>query len=368
MPTIVEVVNEMNEAGVPEVVARNSAAQFGTRDRSYLGATLMPERTVMVNMYREEAIRFRTVIAADGTRYSRVQRRGNDLFASFEVELGNSDIGADMSAQQYETLMRYLDSNQSDNAIRAATRWMDVRVLRALVENAERQRWEALLFGKVWRVGDDNYRDLVEYANPPFHRLSPAKAWTDPTTDIFEDIHTAVQTLIDKGYRPGRIITSRRIVNIMARNNTVKMRGGITVVNGGTIATASGRASLSDINALLSDDGLPPIETYDLQYRTQAGSFRFLPENAMLIVATVERDDDLDMGDANVEDLIPFELRGTQVGYHAIGKATGQPTPGRVINLFAYTNKPPRVEAEGYMCHLPVVQFAEAMVSILGIQ
>lgn len=367
MTTIVEVVEAMQQQGVPEEVARNPAAQFGTPMRQYLGATLMPERTVMNNMYREEAIRFRTVIAPDSTRYSAVQRRGADLYATFRVELGNSDIGADMNAQQYESLMRYLDSNQTMQAVTAATRWLDIRINRALLENAERQRWECMVNAQVLRIGD-GVNDLIQYADPDGHRAAPANAWSDPTTEIFEDIHTMSQVLIDKGYRPGRIVTSRTVVNMMARNNTVKARGGITVVDGNSIATAPGRATLGTINALLSDDGLPPIETYDLQYRTTDGTRRFLPEDCMVIVATTEREDDLDLGDANIEDLIPMEQRGTIIGYHAVGKAAGQNTPGRVINMFAYSNKPPRVEAEGYSTHLPVIQFPEALCVIYGIQ
>lgn len=112
MPTIIEVVEDMMQQGVPEEVARNSAAQFGTPARQYKGAELLPERPVMENMYREEAIRFRTVVAADGPRYGAVQRRGADLYATFQVELGNSNIGADMSAQQYSSPEKFCPVRQ----------------------------------------------------------------------------------------------------------------------------------------------------------------------------------------------------------------------------------------------------------------
>ncbi len=367
MPTIVEVVEDMMQQGVPEEVARNSAAQFGTPNRTYLGAQLLPERNVMENMYREEAIRFRTVVASDSPRYGGIQQRGADLYATFQVELGNSNIGANMTAQQYETLMRYLNTDQTQSAIIAATRWLDIRINRALIENKERQRWECITDAQVMRVGDNNYEELVQYADPPGHRFTPSAPWSDPNTEIFEDIHTANQVLIDKGYMAGRLVTSRRITNLMARNNTVKARGGITVVEGSSISTAPGRATVGMLSALLSDDGLPEVETYDLQFQTQDGTKRFLRDDCMVLISTTEREDDLDLGDTNVDDLIPFDRQGTIIGYHAVGKAAGQAAPGRVINMFAHTNHPPRVEAEGVATHLPVLQFPEALVVIRGI-
>ncbi|MCB0189537.1 MAG: hypothetical protein KDE31_34935, partial [Caldilineaceae bacterium] len=108
MSLISTAITQLMEQGVPDMVARNPLAQFGDPQRAYLGAEIMPERTVDRNAFREEQIRWRTVIAADCTRYSPAQKRGSDLYSTFMVELGDSDIMAEMNAQDYELLLRML--------------------------------------------------------------------------------------------------------------------------------------------------------------------------------------------------------------------------------------------------------------------
>lgn len=363
MPSLVTIVDDMARTGVPDLVSKNNAAQFGRASRRYLGASILPERNVDKNAYREEAIRFRTVIAPDGTRYSAVQKRGGDLFASFLVELGHSDIGAEINGQEYDALVAYLNNNMSMEAAASMTRWLDTRVNMALIENCERQRWEALVDASVVRVGDNNYQETVTYANPAGHRAAQSAAWSTDSTDIFDNIQTMAQVLTDKGYTVGRMITSRRVVSIMAQNNTIKTRGGVAVVNSsGQITSASGRVTLETINQMMASDGLPPIETYDLQFRTQTGTKRFLKNDVFVMLATTPQSQDLDLGDA--ESLFNF---GSVLGYHAIGTPVGQATPGRVIRMEAFSNKPPRIEAEGWMAHLPVIQEPEGIAVITGI-
>ena len=80
------------------LIAMNTIAQFGTPARRYQFAELMPERLVPRNLYRENGIRFRTIVANDGTRYSAVQKKDGKLVSSVLVELGESDIGQDITA------------------------------------------------------------------------------------------------------------------------------------------------------------------------------------------------------------------------------------------------------------------------------
>lgn len=392
--TIAAIIQQMRENGIPEAITRLPLSQFGEPGRRYLGAEFLPERLVMDHAWREEGIRFRTIIAPDGTRYSSVQRRGNDLYASFLVELGNSDIGADMTTQQYETLMRYANNNSmSRQAIMQVTNWSNVRIVNALIENAEYQRWQAIVNNRVVRVGDNGYREVVQYSRPATHNIYAAQSWTDvspgPSTDIFDQIAQAAQVMIDKGYTPGRIVTSTRVTNIMARNATVKQRGGVAVVSGaGTIQMSRPRVTFDLMNQMLSDDGLPPMERYDLQFRTQTGTRRFLPNDCMVIFASTERSQEWPMfsgsvpagsntavsnmggGELSVDyrDIFPEGNFGSVLGYHAIGRAAGQTTPGRHMIVQSFENKPPRVEAEGWMTHLPVIQEPEAVVVITGIR
>lgn len=361
MATLTALLDAMRQDGTVETIARNPAAQFGRAGRNYLGASLLPERMVEENAYREESIRYRTVVANDGTRYSPTQKKGNALIGSFLVELGEADIASEFDSRMYDTLLRYLQSNQSMDAVASITNWLDTTVNLALVEHDEKQRWQAIVDASVVRVGDNEYGETVSYSNPAGHRVAQSAAWSTDSTDIFEQIFTQADLLASKGYTVSRMITSRNVLSIMAGNNTVKTRTGLAVVNtSGQIQSSVGRATRDNINGILTADGLPPIETYDLQYRTQSGTGYFLKRDVFVMVATTGQDTTLDFGDSE-------QLFTDTLGYMAIGRAAGQSAPGRVIRAIAKEDKPPRIEAEGWQTALPVILFPEGISVIHSI-
>lgn len=361
MATLASLIDSMNADGTITTIARNPRAQFGRTGRNYVGASLLPERTVPENAFREESIKYRTVIANDGTRYSPTQLKAGDLLGSFLVELGESDIARQFDSQMYDALLRYLMSNQSMEAVASVTNWLDTTVNLALVEHDEKQRWQAIVDASVVRVGDNAYGETVAYSNPAGHRVAESAPWSTDTTDIFADIITQADLLRSKGYTVNRMFTSTAVLAIMSGNNTVKARTNRVIVNtSGQIQSVSGRATRDDINGALQADGLPPIETYDLQYRTQTATQYFLKRDVFVLVATTGQDQTLDFGDS--EELFPDTL-----GYLAIGRAAGQSAPGRVIQAVPKTDKPPRIEAEGWQTSLPVILHPEAIAVITGI-
>lgn len=361
MPDISTLVNSMLSDGSVQAVARNRRAAFGRQNRRYLGATLLPEKTVPQNAYRDYSIKYRTNIANDSARYSPVQLKKGSLAGSMLVELGDSDIGDEFSSELYDALILLLQQNASMSAVASITNWLDTAVNLALIEHNERQRWQAIVDAQVIRQGDNEYYEEVDYPDPAGHRVAQSAAWSTGTTDIFDDIATQADLLASKGFTLSRIITSRNVASIMSANATIRTRTNRVTVNGsGQITSTTGRAQLADINAMLGADGLPNIELYDLQYRTQTGSGYFLPRDVMVLVATTGRDETIDLGDS--EELFPDTL-----GYTAIGRAAGQSEPGRVIRMQAYENKPPRIEAEGWQTSLPVISEPEAISVIHSI-
>lgn len=361
MPNLASLIQTMNADGTIDTIARNNRAQFGRTGRNYIGASLLPERTVPENAFREEAVRYRTIVANDGTRYSPTQLKAGDLLGSFLVELGESDIARQFDSQEYDSLLRYLQSNQSMDAVASLTNWLDTAVNLSLVEGDEKRRWQAIVDALVLRRGDNAYSEDVAYSNPAGHRVAQSAPWSTDSTDIFEDIFAGADLLASKGYTVNRMFTSRAVLAIMAGNNTVKTRTGIAVVNtSGQIQSAAGRATRDNINGVLEKDGLPAIETYDLQYRTQTGTAYFLKRDVFVLVATTGQDQTIDFGDT--EQLFPDTL-----GYLAIGRAAGQATPGRVIRAEAKEDKPPRIQAEGWETSLPVVLHPEAIFVINSI-
>src|SRR5690349_8338947 len=143
---LLTLVRTMQQDGTVETIARNPLAQFGPPARQYLGATLLPERLVPLNAYRERAIRYRTVIANNGTRYSPAQLKDdNSIVGSMLVELAETDIARQFTAEDYDAFLTLLMANSTMEAVAQLTRWLDVTVNRALLDLNEKQRWQAIV-------------------------------------------------------------------------------------------------------------------------------------------------------------------------------------------------------------------------------
>lgn len=350
---------EMETQGHFVNISRNPLAQFGVPARRYLGAEILPEQTVEENAYREEAIRYQTIVANDGTRYSPVQMKGGELLGEFLVELGESDIGRELTAREYDALVRALNSNSDMQAIQRLLGWSDTVLNQALIEHNERQRWQAIVSALVQRRGDNNYEEDVLYSDPAGHRSNAGGAWSNDSYDPFDDIMAKAELLAGKGLTVSRIFAGLPVITILSNNAKVQARVGLPVINAtGTIVVAQQRASHAAVNGALAANALPPIEQYDLQYRSQNGTGFFLARNVFVMVCTTGRDVNIDLGDE--QRLLPDTL-----GYMAIGRAAGQASPGRVIRVESFTNKPPRVEGEGWQTQIPVIMDPEA-IGVIG--
>lgn len=355
-------IDRIRRDGYFALIALNLLAQFGTPRRQYLGATLLPERLVPQNAYRETGVKYRTIIANDGTRYSPVQKKGGDFVGDFLVELGESDIGREISSREYDTLIELLNRNASMDATARLIGWADTVLNRALIEHNERQRWQAIVAAQVTRRGDGGYEELVPYSNPAGHRTNAAGLWSSDAYDPYDgDIRPKVDLLASKGYTVNRIIIPRTVLSLLSANDKIQARTGSIVANvGGSISVVRASASMDAIAEMFRRDGLPAPELYDLQFRTSAGTDFFLPRNCMVFVATTGQDERIDLGDN-------ARMVTDVVGYSAIGRAAGQPAPGRKLLATAFENKPPRVEGEGWQTSLPVITEPEAIGVISAI-
>lgn len=352
-------INNMDRDGYFSMVARDPRAQFGLPTRRYIGAEVLPERNVEENAFRETSIKYRTVIANSGTRYSPSQKKAGEIVGEFLVELGESDIAREFTGRDYDILLKKLGASRDMEATMQFIGWLDTTVNRALIELNEKQRWDAIVDASVLRTGDNGYTETVTYSNPANHRVAAGGSWSSDAYDPYDDIVTQAQLLYDKGYNVGRVFTSRTVVSLMSRNAKIAQRTGRLTVASGNVQISGGRPTLADINMLLNADGLPSIETYDLRYRTQTGDARFLPSTVMVFVANTGRDETLDVPDSQTPMMINDVL-----GYTAVGRAVGQAAPGRVIQAAPKTDKPPRIEAEGWQTALPVITEPEAIATI----
>lgn len=363
MANLKALLDSMSADGTLARIAQDPRGQFGLTTQPLLGATILPERLVPTNAFVEMNVRYKTFVANDGTRYSPVQKRPSGLLTGqFTVVLGNQDVGAEFTAEDYDGLLKYLDTRQDMTAIAALTNWGVRSINLPLVQRTEIQRWQAIVNGSVVRNGDNGFTETVTYPNPTGHRVTAGGTWSNNTYDPYDDIQAGANKLYDKGFQLGRIITTRAVITKLARNAKIAARAGQVRVLSTTDIV--GRASIADINAMLQADGLPPFETYDGMYEDLSGTKRYLAEGTMVFVATTGRDE---ATQAVGTFPMPDFQRGSELGYTAIGRAAGQTDPGRVIRFDAFDNKPPRIEGEGWATSLPVLTEVEALYVISGI-
>jgi hypothetical protein len=362
-------VNRLNQNGDFVLIARNPLAQFGLPNRRYIGAELLPNRTVEVNNYIEEYIRYRSIIANAGTRYSPTQKKGGALVGSMKVNLADSDRASELTGRDYDALIRILGRQDSMTAIAAITNFVDLTINIPLEEWLERARWQCIIDAVVQLRGDNNYTEDVPYSNPSGQRVNASAPWSTTTTDPYADITAILNAASALGYNISRIITSRKVATILGNNPKIQARAGriALAVGSGGVGIAGARASLGQINVAFAEDGLPPIELYDLRYRSETGTARFMADDCMVLLAETGRDANLDLGD--LAQLAPeiLDRLGNTVGYTAIGRAVGQEAPGRFIRSEYKDDKPPRVWAEGWQTALPVITDPQAIFVIKAI-
>ena len=361
MADLNSLIQQMRAEGRYTDLATNPRMQFGTRTRQYLGPQLLPERIVEQNEYREEEIRFRTVIASDNTRYSPPVLKSGDLLGSMLVELGESDIARELTGRMLDTMIALLNRGMDLQSMASLIDWNDVTLVQALLDFNERQRWQAIVDAVV-PITITGTTKNVNYLDPAGHRFNAGDSWSDDTYDPFNDIAAGIAVLNAAGYEPRRFITSRAITSILGGNAKVQQRAGRVVMASGDLSVQSRvRADRAAVNAQMDAEGWPNIETYDLQYRTESGTARFLASNVFVIIGASGRDETLDFGDT--ESLV---LEDT-LGYVGVGRTVGEPGPGRVVRNWYMDDKPPRLKGQAWQTSLSVIAEPEAIVVIKAI-
>lgn len=373
-----EFIQYLIDEGYIDAIRTNTVAQFGLPNQPFLGASILPEVEQPLNMYKEQRVRFTSVIASPGGRYSPVQlRQGGQMFASFLVELGESDIGRNFDGRDYDALMDLLRQTNGSNATdmpleRAASlfgSWTDTAINFALMQLNEKQRWEAIVGASTTSKGDNGLVQTINFYDPPNHRSAAGSVWSNDANDPWPEIQAKVQVLRDKGYVPTMIVTSSKVMQILKGNLNIARRTGAAFVT--KTADNNVNVQMQDmvtnerINQLASYEQMPPFTIYDTRYRDIDGGYkRYLPEDALVIVCQNGPDQEV------VNNLDPEDTRfiPSPLGYFGIGTPQGEPSPGRVIRLKARTDdKPYHVAAKGWQTGGPVLTDPEAVAAITGI-
>lgn len=355
--------NQIYADGTIPRLARDRTAQFGTRAERLLGSELMPEREVDENEYVDDEVRYRTIIALAGTRYSPVQYKEGALGGSVKVSLFESDIGRDIKGKKLDTLRKYLGGRRTREAIAQIVNFVDVLLIRAGVHRNELWRWQAIVDGLARLRGDNGMALDVAYPNPAGHRVTAAGTWSNNAYDPIQDI-AAGQTLFSgKGLSAGRAFAGTPAINILLANDNVKKRTGISVIDGsGNIVSAAAATSLTALNQILERDNLPPIERYDAQYATEEGTGHYLARNAFVMTAATGRDETIDLGDNNEPEIV----NGT-IGYVGMGIPSNRSEPGRAVRVTYDDEKGGGVDGQMWQTSAPVIMEPEGLFVIKNI-
>ena len=234
--------------------------------------------------------------------------------------------------------------------------WVNNIVNMALVEYNEIKRWEAIESAQV-TTEINGVTETVSYPDPTGNRVAASTDWSQNANDPFADILDMQSHLKSKGYRVENIITSHKVMNTLRQNEQVARRAGAVVGQADNTIQIQNLDN-QDVQGVFAQNNLPTPTVYDLNYWDEAGNaHRFMSDDVMIF--TCETGNEMEV--RRSPDPTTRRILRNTLGYTAIGKAAGQPTPGRTIDMAHHTNKPPRIEADGWQTSLPVLTNPEAV-------
>jgi hypothetical protein len=369
MADLLSFVNEFTNARYPEMIARDPRVQFGTPDRTYLGAQIMPMQLSDTNIIAEDLARFEVVVANDGDALSPPQIKQGAGGAELTVKLGHIDLAAQMTGRDMKRLGNLLNSNDRAPAEEFLSRWLTRAIALGMAEKEEAQRWQLLSDAAVTvNYLDQPARTLAfPNLNPDGHRVTvpsgtvgaPA-GWYAPAFDPMRETIIPLKIMLEQlGLMVNRIVTSTKLRDgVLASNEAMMRRSGATLITNDAGGLQTIDRNLSDVGTRFLANGLPAPEVYNLQYKTQVGTNRFLNETKFIMIASTGRDAEIDLGDEGVR------VIDNTLGYYGVGVSDGQPAPGAVLTTRYSDLKPVGIYSEGYLEGFPVLMEPEAVVVI----
>lgn len=208
-------------------------------------------------------------------------------------------IGEKMRLTEYQQLrMRNLPGEITNLVFRDAE-----RLARKIGARMELARGDALVNGSV-TISENGVQATVDFGRSPTHEVTAAVAWTDlaASTPLDDMLAWAEVYNTTNGEMPGTILTSRRIVTLLMRND--QLRG-----QAAGATTGVSLLTLDQVNAVFASFGLPAFTTYDAQLVDPSGAARrVIPDDRLLFLPA---QGDSDMGAT----LMGLTLEAQEPGY-----------------------------------------------------
>jgi hypothetical protein len=126
-------------------------------------------------------------------------------------------------------------------------------------------------------INENGVVATVDFGRSGSHEVTAGTAWsTTASADPLADMLTWRDTYVDtNGEDPGAILTSRKVVGWMLRNDKIRTLAA-------SIAGTPEIVSEAVLSQVLQVHGLPPISTYDAKYKSGGVATRFIPEDKFL--------------------------------------------------------------------------------------
>lgn len=229
-----------------------------------------------------------------------------------------------------------LRQRRLDAAVRDAILDDAERMTRAVAARVELARGEALTTGQL-AISENGVTATVDFGRDPSHTVAPATLWSNtatatPVTDLmaWRDVYVATN-----GEEPGAILTSRRVIALMMRNDEVKNVSYPAANQPSTVTE-------ENVRAILTAYGLPPIYPYEAQVRVNGVAQRVVSDDLLV--------------------LLPAPGGTTQLGATLFGTTAESLEPE-----FGLTGEEPGIVAGSYSTKDPVALWTKAAAIALPV-
>lgn len=150
-------------------------------------------------------------------------------------------------------------------------------LVRRIATRLEVARGEALVTGKL-EINENDVQQTVEFGRSASMSVAPAVLWSADGATPLSDLLAWFEAYVAlNGVEPGAILTSRRVVAVLMRNEEFRA---LVASTAGTPTLVSRDA----VNTTLAAYGLPPIATYDVQVRVNGQARRVVPDDLALLL------------------------------------------------------------------------------------
>ena len=235
------------------VVARESAAERERVENKL--STFLPTEAV-------DGISVTLVSGEDG-RVEVAEYRAFDAETSFGHAEGGArrqivelaPLGQQGRVSEYDQLIQR--NSSTPERVKQVLGKRAVNLGRAVADRLEMARGEVLTSGAL-SIDENGFKADVDFGRDVSMSTSAAALWSDPTTDVIEDINTWVDAYVGlNGETPQYIVASRQIINAIKKSEAFGK-----VVNDVNAAYMR-RVTTADVQAFLADEGLPTLVEYN---------------------------------------------------------------------------------------------------------